>query len=243
MNNEEKMMNNDEIEIDLMELIQVLWKKALIILIAGILCGGIAFGASKLLITPQYDSVTKIFILSKQSENQITTSDLQAGSQMAKDYIELVKSRTVMEEVIDKLNLEMSTQELSGSITVQNPADTRILQITVRNADPDEARRIANAVRESAAYHIKKVTDIDAVNTVEVASLPTQKSYPSNGKNGVLGVLLGLILSAGFYVVKFLMDDDIKNSEDVEKYLGLNMLATLPKSEGLRDSRSKKRRK
>ena len=242
MNNEEKRIENDEIEIDLTELIRVLWKKAFVIILAGIICGAAVFAGSKMLITPQYDSTTKIYIVSKQSSGQSAYYDIELGSQMTQDYIELIKSRSVLEKVISQCNLDMSVATLAGTITVENPEDTHILSITVRNADPKMAQKIANTLREAAAVHIKRITDIDAVNTVDNANLPKRKSHPSNVKNGVLGALLGMILSSGFFVVRYLMDDNIKNSDDVEKYLGMNVLATLPISADM-DSKKKKKSK
>ena len=243
MNRDDRNIEEDEIEIDLGALFRVLWKKAGYIIAAGILCGAIAFGASRMLLTPQYDSTTKFFVLSKNEDGQSTYSNVVMGSYMTQDYIELIKSRTVLERVSSRLGLDMSLNALSESITVSNPTDTHIMQITVRNPEPETAQKIADAVREEAGKHIKEVTDIDAVNTVDVANLPLHKASPLNGRNGVLGALLGVILTSCFFVIKYLLDDNIKNTEDVEKYLGLNVLAVLPVSEELNDGRNRKKKK
>ena len=86
----------------------------------------------------------------------VTSSDLQTGTQLTQDYMELIKSRTVLEEVISVLNLEMTTDDLSGMITTTNTENTRILTIQVENEDPELAREIADALRESASTRSRK---------------------------------------------------------------------------------------
>lgn len=222
----------DEITIDIGELLLVLWNKAHIIILAGVVLALAAFAGTKLFMTPQYDSVTKIFVISKQNENTVTSSDLQTGALLTKDYMEMVKSRPVLEEVIAVLNLDMSTEELAESITVEAPAETRMISITVRNADPKLAKSIADAVREAASVQIREVMNIDAVNTVEEANLPTKKAAPSTMKNTLLGGILGVFLAVGIIVLVFILDDTIKTPDDVERYLEMNVLASIPIKEG-----------
>ena len=222
----------DEITIDIGELLLVLWNKAHIIILAGVVLALAAFAGTKLFMTPQYDSVTKIFVISKQNENTVTSSDLQTGALLTKDYMEMVKSRPVLEEVIAVLNLDMSTEELAESITVETPAETRMISITVRNEDPKLAKSIADAVREAASVQIREVMNIDAVNTVEEANLPTKKAAPSTMKNTLLGGILGVFLAVGIIVLVFILDDTIKTPDDVERYLEMNVLASIPIKEG-----------
>lgn len=236
-------VEQDEIIIDVGELFSALLKKAHIILLVGIFCAVAAFFGTKLLITPKYDSVTKIYVISKQNENAVTYSDLQTGAQLTKDYVELVKSRPVLEEVISILNLDMSVGELLGSITVEVPQDTRIIKITVRHEDPKMAKNIANAVRSAASVQIKEVMNIDAVNMVEEANLPIVKATPNTMKNTVLGGMFGMILVIGIIVLILILDDTIKTPEDVEKYLELNVLASLPIKEGVKKNKKGKKSK
>lgn len=222
----------DEIIIDVGELIAALWRKKHIIILVGMLCATIAFCITKMLIVPQYDSVTKIYVISKQNEDAVTYSDLQTGTQLTKDYIEMVKSRPVLEEVISALDLKIEPKDLADAITVEATEDTRIIKITVRNAEPKMARDIANEVREVASVQIQDVMNIDAVNMVEDANLPTVKATPHTMANTILGGGLGVALVMGIILLLSILDDTIKTSDDVEKYLELNVLALLPLKEG-----------
>lgn len=236
-------IENDEITIDISELLSVLWSKAYIILLAGILTALFAFVGTKLFITPKYTSSTSMYMLTKNSsESGITNSDLQTGTQLTQDYMEMVKSRSVLEQVISVLNLDMTTGELSECISTENKTDTRILTIKVENEDPKVAREIADAVREAASITIKEIMDIDAVNTIEEANLPENPSSPSVMKNTAIGGMLGIIIAVGIIVLIYILDDTIKTPDDVEDRLGLNVLTSIPIQEGEQKVKRTKRR-
>lgn len=232
-NNTNMGMENDEITIDLMDLFQVVFKKLHLVLLAGIIAALVAVLVTKLFMTPVYTSTTKMYVLSKQDANSaVTSSDLQAGSQLTKDYMELIKSRSVMEQVISQLQLDMSVDKLSGEITVSNTADTRILSISVENESPKLAKEIADAVRESASVQITQITDADVVNMVEEGNLPKDPTSPNTMKNAMLGGILGIFLALGAIVLIYILDDTIKTPDDVERYLGLTVLTSIPIASG-----------
>lgn len=222
-------ITEDEIEIDLVELFMVLKSKLHIILLSGILAALLAFVGTKLLMTPMYTSVTKMYVLSRQdSSSGVTYSDLQTGSQLTKDYAELVKSRPVLEQVIAALNLDMEPEELAENITVETPTDTRILSISVESDNPKEAKEIADTLRETVSSEIKEIMHAESVDTIEDGNLPKEPSSPSLKKNMVLGGALGVFLALAILIFIFLRDDTIKNPDDVEQYLGLNVLTSIP---------------
>lgn len=238
-----EVVENDEITIDLTELFAVLWARAYIIIIAGLLLALAAFAGTQLFITPKYTSTTSMYMLARSDESgAVTSGDLQTGTQLTQDYMELVKSRTVLEEVISVLNLEMEPEELSDAITTSNPDNTRILTIQVEDEDPEVAREIADAVRESASNTIQDIMEIDAVNTVEEANLPTTPSSPSVFRNTAIGGFIGIVIAMGIIVLIYVFDDTIKTPEDVENYLGLNVLTSIPIQEGEQKPKRVKRK-
>lgn len=235
--------NTGEMEIDLLELLAVLWSKIFIILLAGILLAVITYAGTKFLITPQYTSTTKIYVLSKQDENSsVTYSDLQVSSQLVGDYEELIKSRPVLEKVISALDLDMETSELRKKIAVQGASNTRFIDIRVEDEDPKMAQEIADAVREAAGTQIVDIMDANAVNTVEDASLPTAPSSPNVMKNTVIGGMLGVLIAVGIILLRHLLDDTVKTPDDVEKYLGLGVLASIPLEENAKAAKKSKKK-
>lgn len=225
--------DNDEITIDLTELFMVLWSEAHIILLSGLLMALLAFVGTKLFITPLYTSTTQMYVLTKQDNNSsVTYTDLQTGTQLTKDYMVLIKSRPVLEQVISVLNLDIEVERLADMISVETETDTRVLNISVKNEDPRVAKQLADAVREAVGIQITEIMDAEAVNTVQEGNLATSPSSPSVLKNVLIGGILGLIISVGIIVLIFVLDDTVKTPDDVEQYLGLNVLTSIPLQAG-----------
>lgn len=238
----EQNTSRDEVEIDIKEILGVLLSKLWFIILLGIVVGIVAFVYSKYVVAPVYSSTTKVYVLARQStEANVTYTDLQTGTQLTKDYIELVKSRTVLNQVIDDLELQKTVDELGKMIDVTTQTDTRIITITVNSTDVYEAQKIADAVRTAATVHICQVMNLEAVNVIDEADLPSAPSSPNVMKNSIIGVLIGIILAVVIVVIRYLLDDSIVTPDDVERYLGLSVLASIPILED--ESKRKKKRK
>ena len=236
-------LEDDEISVDLVELFSVIFSKLHIIIIVGVIFAALSFAGTKFLITPQYTSTTKMYVLSKQNDSAaVTYSDLQTGSQLTKDYMELVKSRPVLEKVIAQLNLDMTTEQFKDKIKVSTPEDTRILSVSVKNPDPKMAKNIADAIREAVSIQITDIMEAESVNVVEEGNLPDKPSSPNLLQNTAIGALLGCFLAAAIILIRFMLDDTIKTPDDVEKYLGLSVLASVPIQPGTQKGKKKKGR-
>ncbi|HBA10073.1 protein-tyrosine kinase [Lachnospira eligens] len=233
--------STDEIEINLGEIFALLLHKVWIIILAAVVCGAVGFLYSYFLITPQYQSTTKVYILNKQNSTSVTYSDVQLSTTLSKDYEQLVTSRYVIEGVIKQLNLDETYESLVGKVSATNTDDTRIIAITVINPDPQQAQKVANAVRDLAAQHITQVMDIEAVNVVDSANLPTSPVSPSVPKWTLIGAAIGIIIAVAVVVIQHLLDDSIKSSEDIEKYLGISTLALIPMNQAEEETASRRR--
>ncbi len=231
MENEKNLRDNDEMEIDLLQLFYALKKKIWFILAAMIIGGGLAGAYSKFLITPQYSSTSMMYILSKET-TLTSLADLQIGSQLTEDYKVIVNSRPVLGEVIDSLALDMSYEQLLAKISIGNPTDTRILTVTVTDPDPYRAKAIVDCVAETASDYIGEIMEMIPPKIIENGTVATRKTSPSNGKNAVLGALAGMVLVCGVIVIQVIMNDTVRTEEDVERYLGLTVLASVPLREG-----------
>ena len=228
--------DNDEIEIDLGEIFGLILHWIWLILLVAFICGAIGFAFSKYVLPEQFKSTTRVYILNQNdSSNAMSQSEMQAGAQLTKDYGQLITSRTVLEQVIKDLSLTDSYtyEQFKEKVAVSTPTDTRLIDITVTDTDPKTAQNIANDVRIVASEHIQNVMQIDAVNVVDEANLPTKKAAPSNSRYALIAAMLGALLVSAIVIIRFLMDDTIKTSDDVEKYLGLSTLALIPLDENV----------
>ncbi len=236
--------DRDEIEIDILELMGVVLSKIWIVIGSTVLLAAATYLFCYFLVTPKYQSTTKIYVINRQNSESLTYSDLQSGTQLTKDYQELVTSRPVLEEVKQELGLDIENERFKKMITVSVPTDTRIVSITAEDTDPYMARAIADKVRISAAEHIANVMNTEAVNVVEEANLPTEISSPKTIRNTAIGGVIGAFVAVMIIILIYIMDDTIKNPDDVEKYLGLSVLGSIPVlDEELVKSRSRRGKK
>ena len=232
--------NDDEIEIDLRELFLALKKKIVWILLTAIVFAGAAGLITKFAMTPVYSSSAQLYVMSKGGISQLT--DLTMGTQLTQDYMVIVKTRPVLEQVIEDLHLDMDYKELGNKITVENPSDTRIMQITVTDKDPEVAKDITQDLAEVTADTVAKKMDVKSPTIIEKAYKAESPDSPSLKKNIVIGALLGFILMAAVIVIQYLMNDTILKEEDIEKYLGINTLAQLPLVKGAKKRTKKVKR-
>ena len=226
-----KELKNDEVEIDLVDLGYALLSKWRYLLIC-LLAGAILMGAySYFCIAPTYQSTSKLYVVSASDDSVVNLSDLNLGTSLTADYEQLMLSYPVLNRVIDRLNLDTTSDALARAYSLNNPTDTRILEITATSTDPQMAKDLAETMAEEAIDYLPETMSTLAPNLAQHAKLPEHKVAPSYTKQTVMGALLGFILCAAFFVVKYLMDDTIYNADDMEKYFGLVPLTTVPDSD------------
>lgn len=231
---------NDVIEIDLKEIVLLL-ARHIISIAAVTAAGGLAAGLISIYcLTPMYTSTSQIYILANQG-TVVSLSDLQMGSSLANDYEELIRSRPVVEEVAERLKLDMKYEELLSYLSVANKDNTRIIRITVTYPDPVMAKELADTFAEVSQKRISEIMDLDEPNIVENAVAAEHQSSPNNRRNAIIGAVLGMAAAAGVIILRYYLDDTIKTADDVEKYLDLNTLAAIP-AEGGTDNSEKKQK-
>ena len=235
--------NTDDIEIDLGGLFSLLLHKIFIIIFMGVLFGGLAFLRCKLFTTPMYTSNTKLYVINRANDSTTTLTDLQTSSQLTKDYQILVTSRPVMESVIKSLDLDMTPSALASAITVSTPTESRVLQISVTDSDPVRAKEIVDEVAKISSEQICEIMKIEQVNVIEKGAVSSVPIATGIKKNTIVGALIGMVLAIAIIIIKSLLDDTIKDADDVEKYLGLSTLSMIPICEELDDGHSKARNK
>lgn len=235
----ENLQNQTEIEIDLREIFFAIKKWIWVIISASLLCGIIAFCYSRFAITPIYTAENSMLVLTKET-TLASLADLQMGTQLTSDYKVLATSRPVLEEVISNLKLNTTYDKLKYNITVSNPADTRILKISVINQNPEMALKIVREVSKVASEFIGDMMEVIPPKIIDDGVVPVKKTSPSNTRNTIIGLLIGAVLSGGIVVLSAILDDTIKSEEDIEKFLGLSILSSIPDRKDYLDSDTKK---
>lgn len=230
------MKEQDKFEIDVFQLVKVLWKRKFLIVLAALVAGLAAFAYSSFVIKPQYASTTRIYVVNRNQADKpgLTNQDLQAGAYLVKDYREIILSQDVLEKVVADQKLTMDAKTLGRKVSVTVPADTRIVSISVRDGNPEEASRIANALREVAAQKIISVTRVSDVTTLEEARPATSPSSPNIRRNTMIATIAGVGFVTIIVLLVELLDDRVKRPEDIEEVMHISLLGVIPNLEKLK---------
>ncbi|MDD3279093.1 MAG: Wzz/FepE/Etk N-terminal domain-containing protein [Lachnospiraceae bacterium] len=235
-------IDKDEIEIDLGELFHVLLGKWWLLLLSICLGGALALGITLGFMTPQYESRAMLYILSKTT-SVTSLADIQLGTALTADFEVIAMSKPVLDGAIENIRtdqgLSYTRKQLESMLTISNQSDTRILVITAKSSDPQEACIVANAVANNTANQMAAIMKSDPPTTVEAAEVSTEPVSPSKVKNTLIGGMLGLLLAAGILILRFMINDNIQTEEDVTHYLGLNTLVSIPLEKQDRNKKKK----
>ena len=198
------------------------WIIALLAIISALISGVISF----FMLNPVYEAKSTLIVnADKQAETQIVTGDqITVTQKLAVTYGEIIKSRTVLDDVIKNLKLENTYESLSGQITVSPVNDTQIISISVQDTNPQKARDIANEIPKVFEKEAKRITKANDVQVIDKATLPKNPIKPNKVMNVVLGTMIGLFV---VFLIEYL-DNKMKTPQDIEKHLGLSVIGVIP---------------
>ena len=243
---------DDVQEIDLIDLFGY-YMSRLWLLIAAVVIGAVIAGAyTHYMIPDRFTAVSRMYMISASSSSVVDLSDLNIGASLSNDYVELMKSRPIIEDVINELGLGYTYEQVLDMIRLDVVTNTRIIKISATSTDPEEAMNIANQMARIAKIRLPKIMDAPSPSIAEQAVLPTQKSSPSLSRNVMMGSLVLLFLVLAFLTIQYLMDDTVQTSEDVEKEFGVLPMTVIPEgtiqglkkvSDSTRRSRSNSKKK
>ena len=225
-------------ELDFKELLALFWKKKWIILLIILLITSIGMIYSFYFIEPKYESSTTLILgrINASSENgdilndgeEITQSEININSNLVATYSELIKSKTLIQKVIDNLSLNLSEQAVRNSINVSRISETELIEIKVRNTDKNLASQIANEIAEVFSEKIEEIYNISNVYIIDRA-VPAEAPYNINHiKDFGISISIAIIISIGYILIIHLLDNTIKNENEIEKVIGLKNLINIP---------------
>lgn len=205
--------NTESREIDLLQMASALVKKWWVIAVATVLAGIIAFGYTRLGITPKYEATAMFYVNNSSISGKLSLADLNAAEKSVKSYCTILETRLSLEEVIREGNFNYTYEQLKKMIGSQAVDGTEIFSVTVTSSDPQEACDIANTIASVLPQKVADVIDGTKVKVVDYAVVPQTKSSPSIPKNTVLGMLVGFVLSAGVIILLEIFNDTINSEE------------------------------
>ena len=217
-------------EINLSEVYSYFKTKILWILLAVVLIIVLGNVFTLLTRTPLYQSNTTI-VLVGESKKEYNQSDSLLNQNLIGTYSQIIKSRKVLSQVIENLDLKMTTKELSNSITTSSVEETEIIQITVENAKAKDAQKITDEVAKVFSKEIKDIYNLENVTIIDKAELAKSPYNVNYVKDNIVYLVIGIVLSFGVVFVMYYFDTSIKSSDIVEEKLGLTVIGIVPKEE------------
>jgi capsular polysaccharide biosynthesis protein len=217
----------------LREVLQILWKRAWVIVLVAVVLVGSAVGAS-LVQTPVYEASSKLLLGQKQADDPLPSNlmgEVEGLQQLTHTMVTAVDSRPVAKETIQRQGLQMDPQVLLDNLTVEQLEDTQFLQLTYRDSDAARAQEIVNAVSDVSSDKIAGANASPSNITVMVwehAAVPRAPVSPDPVRNGVLALALGLMLGAGLAFLLEYLDDQWRSPGEVEQVSGVPTLGIVP---------------
>lgn len=232
MDKQEKTLEGDIIKRCFRKVYEVLWYYSNVIVLTALVAGATAFIIGKFTIIPTYESVGKIAVWVNEGEKEVLSEEeQQLNTQLTGDFVELISSRNVVEQVIESFQLGISYEKYMKKLTVVSAEENHIVNVTVRDTDPELAKQMLDEICVIAAGELKEVLAMDAVHVIDEGLVAEKPVAPDVGRWTLTGLLLGGFVSSVVIVIRDFLDETIRSPEDIEKYLQLDTLTIIPFSE------------
>lgn len=224
-------------ELDLKELLEMFWHKKLQIILIILIFIGIGVIYTMGFVHPVYSSSTTLVLAgsgsetsntNQVSEGSITTTDITINSKLVSTYSELVKSNNVLRQVISNLDIDVNEEDLRKNVSVTSVKDTELIEITVTNANATYAAQVANEIAKVFTEKVGEIYNINNVHVVDEAEVATVPSNINHTKDVMIFALIGVVVAVIYVLLSNMLDTTIKAEEEIEKYVKLPVIASIP---------------
>lgn len=239
MNNQatNEVREMDFVEIDLLDMLRLLWQNVWSIIISVVLCGSIAFSAAMFSIAPQYTSSAMMYVNNHSislgaGAYAISASQISAARSLLDLYVIILESRTTLETAIEKADLPYTYGQLRGIVSARAVDDTEIFSISATCENPDDAKLIVDTLVEILPDRISDIVDGSSVRVVDYAVRPVSRSSPSYTRYGMMGMLIGAVISCAFIIIRDMMNTTVRDEDYLRYRYNIPLLAVIPDAFG-----------
>lgn len=223
---------SEEREIDILRLLQILWKWAWLIAVITMICGIVTYLYSASFITPTYRSSFTAYVNNRvdsvEGTGSTSTSDLNASLGLTYLYQDIISSRSVLEDAAEKCSLEYTYDVLQKKVKTSVASDSALITVYVTDTDPAKATQLAAAIAEVAPGHVERVREGSSMRILDTPVLPEQKYAPSNSKNALMGAAVGFVISVVFVLAVDLLNDKVRDSDELEQRHHVVAIGVIP---------------
>lgn len=221
-----------EDEIDLKNIFKIFWGRKIGIVIIILLCIIAGYVYTTFFVNPVYTATATAILTSntesEEGQSAVTQSEVTLNNSLLSTYRGIATSDSVVSKVISNLGLDMSAETLKNQISVTSATNTQIIQISVKNADANLAAKIANEIRAVFTDRIAELYDMQNIKPLDDAKVPNAPSNINHTKDIIMFAAVGVVLAVIYAIMANLLDNTVKSSSDIEKAVGLNVIAEIP---------------
>lgn len=218
------------VELDLKQLFRACVKKAWLIALSAVVVGALVYICTVFFVTPKYVASASFYVNNSRASGseKITSSDLATSQQLVMTYVNIIKSNTVLEKVIEEGQLDMTPDGIRGMMAAESVDETELFKVLITHPDPYLAAHVANTIAEVAPAEISNIMVGSTTKVLDWAKIPTKPSSPNTTTNAIIGVLAGAVLAVAFVVVQTLLDVRVKSEEDLAAISEIPVLGVIP---------------
>ncbi|KPU45155.1 capsular polysaccharide type 8 biosynthesis protein cap8A [Oxobacter pfennigii] len=215
---------------ELLEYLHIIRKRIWIIILVTLIAALASGLVSIFLLNPVYEAkATMIIGRTPNNDNErMQYNDVLMYQRLVKTYAEIIKSRLVADKALSQLKYDMTSNELQKNLTVLTKGDTQILELSVQDENPETAMMLANTIARVFEENAREMMNADDVKIMDYALMPTSPVKPRILLNIAIAAFVGLMLSLGISFLLEYLDNTIKTESDIERYLGITVLASIP---------------
>ena len=221
----------EESEFDLRGLLFCYLRRWWLILLCGAIAASCTFVFVKQFIEPKYRASVSMYVNNMRRDAEvdyITSSNISASQQLVNTYINIVRSDSVLERVVEEADLDVSASTLKSMVSASQVDETEMFRIYVTSTSPRVAAALANAVAEVSVDAVAEIIDGSSVKIIDRAKVPTSIYSPNYMRYTILGGTVGCVGVLVVLTILFLLDVKVKDAEDLERMFGLPVLGQIP---------------
>ena len=221
-------------EINIKDFLQYLKKYTILIIVLVCLFLGITFIYDSFIKKDKFTTYTTIVLVKDDSNavnvrnytpETINQTDIQLNQKLVSTYSQIIKSKLVLQQVIDKLNLNYSIDKINKEVVVEALDDTEILRISVTDGNSEMSANIANTISEVFESEITKIYNINNISVIDKAEVPKTPSNSSLVRDLIIAILAAGVVGVGTTFIIFYFDDTLRSVDLIDNEISLPLIA------------------
>ena len=219
----------DVMELDVKVMLREILKRAWIIVLCAVIAASATLLCTVNFVTPTYKASVTLYVNNSTDNTGVVSSQaLSVALQLVKTYVNVIKSEAVLNQVIEKTGMNLTATEIREMLSAQSIEKTEMFEVSIISPNPQMSADIANAIANVAPGEISEIIQGSNAKVVDYARVPTERYGPNYFGNTILGGIFGVFLAVAAILVSLLLDNRVKNEDDLLRICQVPVLGTIP---------------